>query len=314
MTNNISNLIATVGNDLQSGACELALKAITVYQHILNKKTHNTPDEFRGELVKTAKLLIESQPAMAPIFNLSNQVLITAYEALSVESIRTNCLKVLEQSDKNLCENVQVIADYTFDIIPPGGLIFAYSFSSTVISALLSARNKGKYFRVATSEARPSFEGRKLAINLAQGGIEVMHTFDLALGLILPNCSAAFMGADCVGLPGIVNKVGSWLLAIACREYNIPLYVLCDTDKFVSEERLFEFEKHERPGKELWPEFNLTDSNKKIRILNHQFELVSLNLVTSLISEKGVLNPGKIEKYIKTKKTHEALKLEEAFF
>ncbi len=311
MKNSTIELIDKIGKDLQSGACELSLKAINVFGQILSDSENNDVNDARNQLSQAAKLLIKSQPGMAPIFNLSNEILNSTALAKNINELKSIGETTLTQFENDLCRNAQSIAEHTASFIPTGELIFAYSFSSTVITALLNARSKGKYFRVASTEARPSFEGRKLAKALSDGDIEVMHTFDLALGLVLPNCSVAFMGADCVGLPGVVNKVGSWLLAIACREYSIPLYVLCDTAKFVSEERLFEFEKHVRPGSELWPEYK--EFNNNLKILNHQYELVSLNLITGFITENGLIQSNDLKNHIPTKNINEAIQLEEAF-
>jgi translation initiation factor 2B subunit (eIF-2B alpha/beta/delta family) len=136
-------------------------------------------------------------------------------------------------------------------------------------------------------------EGRKLASRLAAGGIEVISTVDSAMGMILPTCSVAFMGCDCISSPGLVNKSGSLLLALACHEMNIPLYALCDTTKFVDEERFFEFENHERPGTEVWE-----DAPQGVTILNRQFELIPFDYITGLITENGLFTSSELPKYI----------------
>ena len=174
-------------------------------------------------------------------------------------------------------------------------MVFAYSFSSTVVSCLLNAKAKGRYFRVACSESRPSLEGRKLASRLAAGGIEVVFTADSAMGMILPNCSVAFMGCDSIGNPGLVNKSGSFLLALACQKMNIPLYALCDTSKFINEEQFFEFENHERPGKEVWE-----DAPPEVKIINRQFELIPFEYITGLITENGLFTVKEVSNYIAT--------------
>lgn len=303
------DVVKPIRDDLMSGAAELALRAITIFQAELNGPAAESTARLKERLTETARALIDAQPAMAPIFHLCNTVLLAVHKSSSVEAIKQDCQAALDKFEKTLCDSAAVIADEVFDLIPPGELIFAYSFSSTVVSALLNARAKGRYFRVACTEARPSMEGRKLASRLASGGIEVIHTFDNAMGLILPNCSTAFMGCDCVGSPGVVNKVGSWVLAVACRELGIPLYALSGTEKIVNDDRLFEFEKHERPSDEVW-DF----TTKGIRVLNHQFDLVPFNLLSGLVTEQGILKEPDIEQYISKLEVHEALKLQPATF
>ncbi len=301
----IKELITPIKEDLLSGAAELALRAIVVFQTVMADKQNEDPEKLRSLLQETARELVAAQPAMAPIFHLANSVLVNIADAKTSTEILDTTQKTLDDYEKQLCDSAAKIADQVYELIEPGGLVFAYSFSSTVVSALLNARSRGKYFRVACTEARPSMEGRKLASRLASGGIEVIHTFDNAMGLVLPNCCAAFMGCDCIARPGVVNKVGSWMLAVSCREVKVPLYALSGTEKFVGDERLFEFEKHERPGTEVWD-----SAPQGIRLLNNQFDLVPFDLLTGLVTECGILTEKDIEPYMTKYKVHEDLKLD----
>jgi translation initiation factor 2B subunit (eIF-2B alpha/beta/delta family) len=302
----VANLIQPIRDDLLSGAAEIALRAITVFQSVLSGE-QTSAAQLKSNLTFTAKSLIEAQQAMAPLFHLGNDVLLAIESAQTVEDVQDRCQSALTKFEKMLCASASTIADIAYDLIDPGELIFAYSFSSTVVSALLNARARGRFFRVVCTEARPSMEGRKLASRLASGGIEVIHTFDNAMGLVLGNCSAAFMGCDCIARPGVVNKVGSWMLAVACRELNVPLYALSGTEKFVTDERLFEFERHERPGVEVWD-----NTPKGVAVLNQQFDLVPFNLLTGLVTEKGILKEQDIEPYVSNFSVHRALTLEAA--
>jgi len=302
--NQIAALVRPIEEDLLSGAAEISLRAITIFQAVLNLDTTTEVNLLRATLIETAQALLSAQPAMAPLFQLCNQVLSSAEKAKSADTLRIDCLKTLTAYEKKLCDDVAKIAEHVLDVIPPGELIFAYSFSSTVVSCLLSARARGRYFRVVCTESMPSMEGRKLASQLAQGKIEVIYTYDTAMGLVLPNCSVAFMGCDCVGAPGLVNKAGSLLLALACKDMGIPLYCLASTDKFVSEDRLFQFENHERPGSEVW-----RDAPEGVRVLNRQFELIPVNYISGIITEKGMIHENQVEEQIALSRVHEALAL-----
>jgi len=300
----IAKLVEPITNDVLSGAAELALQAISIFQTLLSEEKSPNIEDLRSALVVASKALVEAQPAMAPLFHLSNQILYAARQPGTDRQVRKNCQEALDRFEKFLCDSVSKIADQAFDLIPPGELVFAYSFSSTVVSCLLNARARGRYFRVACSESRPSLEGRKLATHLANGGIEVIFTFDSAMGLVLPNCSVAFMGCDCIGIPGLVNKVGSLLLALACRDMGIPLYALCGTEKFVTDDRLFEFENHERPGSEVWEE-----PPKGVKVLNKQFELIPLKYLSGVVTEQGIVTEQNLAKYLSNLPVHEALKV-----
>jgi len=305
----LQELIQPIKDDLLSGAAEIALRAITVFQTVCKTTDTTTVASLKADIIETARALVKAQPAMAPLFHLSNMVLQAVEKENSIAGVQAACQKALDECERQLCASAETIADLVYDLVPPGELVFAYSFSSTVVSCLLNARSKGRYFRVACTEARPAMEGRKLATVLSAGGIEVIHTFDNALGLILPNCRAAFMGCDCVGRPGVVNKVGSWATAVACRELGIPVYALAGTEKFVSDDQLFEFENHERPDNEVWDKVP-----KGVRVLNHQFELVPFNLLTGLVTEQGILQEQDIDKYVSKLEVHEALRVQPVTF
>ena len=157
-------LIEPIRDDLLSGAAEIALRAITVFQTVMNGKDNEQPTRLRDEITYTARALVEAQPAMAPVFHLSNTVLAAIKHSSSTNQIMRDCQSALDGFERTLCESVSAIADQVFELIPSGELIFAYSFSSTVVSCLLNTRAKGRYFRVACTESRPAHEGRKLPV------------------------------------------------------------------------------------------------------------------------------------------------------
>lgn len=304
----IKELAAPIANDLASGAAELALQAIALMRGLVANHAGDSADELKSLLVDVSRELTSAQPAMAPLFHLSNGVLLATRDCKTADEIVKNCDLELDAFEQRLCSSASRIADHVRELIPPGELVFAYSFSSTVVSSLLHARSIGKFFRVVCTEARPSQEGRKLATMLASSGLEVIHTFDSAMGLVLPQCRVAFMGCDAVSRPGIVNKVGSWLLALACREMQIPLYALCGSEKFVDPDRFFEFETHERPAQEVWGQ-----APTGVRVLNKQFELIPFKWIAGLVTEHGIMQEKDIEPYVDQLEVHESLKVDGLF-
>lgn len=304
----IQEVIYPIRDDLQSGAAELALQGISAFRTLMGEAESESPDGMRAMLVEAAQTLVKAHPAMAPLFHLGNEVLLASRGGASTAEIVASVDGTLTKFETRLCESAEKIAEHAFKLVPNGDMVFAYSFSSTVVSSLLNAKARGRVFRVLCTEARPSMEGRKLANVLSQAGVEVVHTFDSAMGLMLPQCRIALMGCDCVGRPGIVNKVGSWLLALACKEQGIPLVALAGTEKFVADERFFEFEDFERPGAEVW-----ADSPAGVRVQNKQYEPVPWNWISSVVTEHGIIQEQGVEQYISKMEVHPALELGWAF-
>jgi translation initiation factor 2B subunit (eIF-2B alpha/beta/delta family) len=298
----LNELVAPIKDDLTSGAAEIALRAIVVLQSVLEADRDLSADRLKVSLTDVSAALVACQPAMAPVFQLCNRFLLAISSATTTKQIIETGNQSLSDFEAHLCSSAEQIANHAFEVIPYGELVFTHSFSSTVLSVLLSARSRGKVFRVVCTESRPSMEGRKLATQLAAGGIEVVHSFDTAAALMLSECAIAFMGADVISNSGLVNKVGSFMMACTCKKLNIPLFSLAGTEKIVSEERLLEFEKHERPGVEVWDA-----APPGVQVLNLQFEPVPFSMITGLITEDGILRQKDIDRYLENWKVHEAL-------
>ncbi len=299
----LEQMLSDIAEDLTSGAAELGLRAINIYRYLIENAQSKSISAIKGEIQDVSVKLVKGQPAMAPLFNLANDILNAAEPAKTFEELEAQCLKAADQFENRLCDSASRIAEATSKLVPWGETVFAYSFSSTVVSSLLNAKSQQKPFRVVCTESRPSMEGRKMAEMLARAGVEVTHTFDSAMGLLLPSCRVAFMGVDAVARPGIVNKVGSWLLAMACRELKIPIFALAGTEKFVTDDVLFSFEDHQRPGTEVWDK-----APENVRVINRQFELIPFDWIAGLVTEEGILRKEEdVAAYVDKIELHPAL-------
>ena len=117
-----------------------------------------------------------------------------------------------------------------------GGRILTHSFSSTVYSAIKATAQQHPIEVVAT-ESRPLCEGKELAQMLTAQGISTTLIADEQALTLLPSCDAVWVGADTVAEEFFVNKVGTLAIAKAAHEGGIPLFVLCDSLKFLPEGR-----------------------------------------------------------------------------
>jgi translation initiation factor 2B subunit (eIF-2B alpha/beta/delta family) len=125
----LSELIQPIRDDLTSGAAEIALRAITVFQTVLDDASDLSLAEVKQRLVETARALKDAQPAMAPLFHLGNKVLLSTDQARSLSEISDLTNQALMNFEKQLCASAEVIADRVYDLVPPGELVFAYSFA-----------------------------------------------------------------------------------------------------------------------------------------------------------------------------------------
>jgi methylthioribose-1-phosphate isomerase len=126
-------------------------------------------------------------------------------------------------------------------------------------------------------------EGRSAAAALAECGIPVRLVADAAAPAMLPEVDIIVIGADRLEPGGVVNKIGSFMIALAAREYSVPVYSVCDSTKFVSAWPSNIAENRSR--EELWPE-----APSGVDVLNRYFEFVAFGLLRGVITEDGTLS------------------------
>jgi len=126
-------------------------------------------------------------------------------------------------------------------LLPPNATIYTHSRSGTVERALLRLASDRRLRRVIVAESRPGAEGVALARALAasdaarHAGLLITLVPDAASGLWMDTADALIVGADSVRADGaLVNKVGTYPLALMAHASDKPVYALCETLKIAA--------------------------------------------------------------------------------
>lgn len=179
------------------------------------------------------------------------------------------------------------INNHIFKIIKNSDVIFTHCHSTNVVKALIYSKKKGKKFQVYNTETRPLFQGRKTFKELRKAKIKTTLFIDAALGVALSKeqgtkkVSKVFLGADALLKDGIINKIGSEVIARIAKEEKIPVYIIADSWKFTNEKVPIE----QRALNEVWDR-----APKNIKVKNPAFEFVPKKYIKAIVSEFGVLN------------------------
>jgi len=156
--------------------------------------------------------------------------------------------------------------------------ILTHSNSQTVYEVISRILLERKNLIVTISEGRPQFEGRTLAEKLISHNVKTELITEAMIPKAVQNMDATLIGADIILANGnIVNKVGSLSLALACKYFNKPLYVISDKSKITNKNN---FEQAYYPSTEIW-EVN----NDLISINNYYFEEIDGSLITKVITD-----------------------------
>ena len=290
------SLIKIIEGDHLSGASHLSRKAANAFILFSSENRATKKQAYCQALLKLGQELIKAQPDIVPIFNLVNSILYSVQEhknALSLEKLNLLVRKKAEEFHSNSLKSLEKIAEIGQNLIFAGCTILTYSSSGAVLSILRKAKKKGKKFRVVVSEARPMFEGRKLAQELGKLGVSVTLVTDSALSFYLKDADLVLVGADSISEKAFVNKVGTYGLSLLARKVRVPLYVASERTKFISEK----WKKRairQADLREVFP-----GRLKNVKVENPYFEEIPLSCCKQVITPAGFLFPSRIPSAIR---------------
>lgn len=251
--------IESIRTDRRSGARALAAQAA---------ETLSLADP--ASVRDVAEALIAAQPTMAPMVNLARRTAVAS-------DVPAACREFLAAMDRA----GERVATHAAALIENGMTVLTHSSSSAVLAAFEHAHAAGARFSVIVTESRPLLEGISAAETLGRLGIPVTVIADAAVYRTLDRCRLVFVGADSVSSDAVVNKTGTALVALAARARNVPIYVLCGSEKFLPPAYTLPAEPPKDPGEVLdRPLPNVTAEN-------YYFEIVPLAWFTGLITEDG---------------------------
>lgn len=260
----LTERLVAIGSDRDRGAAELARAAAETLQWAAGQ-----PGFSEAALREAGEALIRAQPAMAPLHHL-----VQAVVAGGAARVAETCAQFLERLEREgaavACQAAEMIRD--------GMTVMTHSRSSTVLRALLEAWRSGRRFEVIATESRPRREGVTLARELGGAGIPVRLIVDAAACSLMAQTGLVLVGADAVSPQGVVNKIGTTVLALAARRAGVPMYVLATFDKFLPADR-------PALGRELRdPAEVLAQPGAGVTPVNFYFELTPLELFSGILS------------------------------
>lgn len=260
---------------------------------LMNKKSLQIVKDIRNMKIRGAERIARAGIEAWRLESNKEEITKMLIAQRPTEPMLRNVLKILNKKGdpdsllKMLEDARKKIIEYGARKIEDGDVIYTHCNSSTVEEVLIEAKKKGIEFRVNLTETRPLFQGRTTAEHLSKNGIDVTMFVDSAAKFAIRKSDKMFIGCDAIESDGVINKIGSGLMADVAYRYDVPLYVLTNALKFNPETFEGKSVKIEtRSEKEVWE-----NKPKGVKILNISFEKVRMERITSIISELGVLKP-----------------------
>ena len=217
---------------------------------------------------------------------------------LKADSVLDEALKMY---DEDIITN-KAIGQNGAEIIEDGDTILTHCNAGalacvdygTALGVIRAAVDEGKNIKVVCDETRPVCQGARLSVfELQDEGIPVKLIVDSAAGRLMQEgkINKIVIGADRVAQGGVANKIGSLMVALAAKRFNIPFYVAAPKSTFDEEISIYNVEIEERDPNEVLYYGTCRVAPKGTEVENPAFDIVPSDLITGIITENGILEP-----------------------
>ena len=285
--------------------------------YLLSKKIPDSYayDEFYSEFVKNKEYLNSSRPTAVNLSWALNRMegVVTENSDKSVPEIKAllkeESIKIKEE-DTAMCK---AIGEYGLSLVKPGdGLLthcnagqLATSKYGTATAPMYLGLEKGYDFKIYCDETRPLLQGARLtAYELSSAGLDVTLQCDNMVSALMKEgkINAVFVGCDRVAANGdAANKIGTSGVAIIAKHYGVPFYVCApsstiDMNIATGDDIVIEQRKSEEVTS-MWYEKPMAPEG--VKVYNPAFDVTDNELITAIVTEKGVIRAPYAENFRK---------------
>lgn len=285
----IKRIVADIKALKIQGATKIAGSGVKCIEIAARKSKAKSRSAFISELQELNEILANARPTEPALRNAIKSVLLRVQIYEDFDTIKKYTVQVCGNYIKELRSMIGKIADIGSNQIKEGDRILTHCHSEHVIAILQTAKKQGKSFEVIVTETRPKYQGMITAKKLLKSNIKVTYCIDAAIGYIMKGVTKVMVGCDAILADGsIVNKIGTFPMALTANKFGIPVVVAGGTYKFDAQTILGHPEpvEHRDPSEVVSPR-----SLPKATIINPAFDITPAEFVHSLVTEKGITKP-----------------------
>ncbi len=196
------------------------------------------------------------------------------------------------------------VGEYLVDMFPDRGNVMTQCYGETIVGMMLSvAKERNKEITLYVPETRPFFQGSRLTASVAyeQGFDTYVITDNMPAYIMATKGIDLFTSAaDLICLDGyVVNKIGTYQLAIAANYHGIPYFVTGLPDQA---HPLVDTVKIEERDPDLVLEAGgIKNTLKGVRGYYPSFDITPAHLVSGVVTDKGIYSPYDLQGYFDNK-------------
>lgn len=265
--------------------------------------------ELVGFIEKQAAFLTSARPTAYNLFLQAERMVkkARACAGLSVpdaaEALRREAERLWDE-DVAICK---AIAENGLSLLKDGASVLTYcnagplatSRYGTALGPLLLGRERGMTFSAFCCETRPLLQGARLtAWELKNAGVDVTVVCDnMAASLMAAGrIGACLVGCDRVAENGdAANKIGTLGVAVLAKHFGVPFYVFCPSTTIDPSCRTgADIVIEQRGGDEIGTlYYRKRMTPEGVGYYNPAFDVTPAELITAIVTERGVFRPGK---------------------
>ncbi|NLC39446.1 MAG: S-methyl-5-thioribose-1-phosphate isomerase [Clostridiaceae bacterium] len=199
---------------------------------------------------------------------------------------------------------MEKVGEYLVDMFPDKGNVMTQCYGETIVGMMLRvAKERNKEITLYVPETRPYFQGSRLTASVAyeQGFDSYVITDNMPSYVMATKEIDLFTSAaDLICLDGhVVNKIGTYQLAIAANYHGIPYFVTGLPDQA---HPLVDTVKIEERDPELVLEARgIKNTLKGVKGYYPSFDITPAHLISGVVTDKGIYSPYDLRRYFDNK-------------
>jgi methylthioribose-1-phosphate isomerase len=269
------------------------------------------PAAFSAGLEAAIELLRQTRPTAVNLFWALGEMRAAARAALEAGGVAAAADALAARAEAIHAEDIAMcrrIGRHGAALLPDRGAVLTHCNAGalatggygTALGVVRAAREAGKEVRVLADETRPFLQGARLtAWELVRDGFDVTLIPDGAAAFLMSRgeVACAVVGADRIAANGdVANKIGTYALALAAARHGVPFYVAAPISTLdLATPTGADIPIEERDGAELLSLAGVQIAPAGARARYPAFDVTPAELVTAIITDRGVARPPYLE-------------------
>ncbi|KAM7440254.1 Translation initiation factor [Porites harrisoni] len=268
-----------------------AVAAIHTLLEFMNQNSAETLSELRENLKAVIEALSKAEGSVTSISS-GCELFLRFITLASLDNPDfQECKRVLLERGqlylKRAASARKKIAKLCDSFIKDGATILTHSRSRVVVEILKMATEQKKRLNVYITESSPDKSGYKMQDQLKEFNIPSTIILDTAVGYMMEKVDLVLVGAEgVVESGGIINKIGTYQMAVMAKVVNKPFYVVAESFKFV---RLYPLNQEDVPNR-----FKYSESSSSGACNHPMVDYTPPSYITLLFTDLGVLTPSAV--------------------